>query len=102
MTATNNPGGHGLERVRAEIDLLDRQIVALLAERERWVARAGALKTDRAAVRAPDRVEEVIQKVRGLADDLGADPQVVECTYRAMIEAFIGLELDVHARNPLP
>ena len=86
-----------IDAVRTEIDALDAQLVALIAQRQRWVEAAGRLKTDRDAVRAPDRVEAVIRKVRALAATAGADPTVVERTYRAMIAAFIDLELSVHA-----
>jgi isochorismate pyruvate lyase len=85
-----------IETVRAEIDALDHQIVNLIAQRQRWVTEAGRLKSDADAVRAPDRVEKVIQKVRILAEQSGAAPDVVERTYRAMIDAFIDLELEVH------
>lgn len=90
-----------IEDVREQIDSLDRHIVELIAERQRWVVAAGALKTDESAVRAPARVEQVIAKVRGLAKDAGASPEVVESTYRAMIAAFIDLELH-HHRIGLP
>ncbi|WP_073260134.1 chorismate mutase [Cryptosporangium aurantiacum] len=86
-----------LPEIRAGIDQLDRQIVGLLSRREELVRRAGRLKTDSDAVRAPNRVEQVIGKVRTLATESGADPDVVEATYRAMIAAFIDLELRVHA-----
>ncbi|MFI5959485.1 chorismate mutase [Cryptosporangium sp. NPDC051539] len=89
-------GGEQLAQIRAGIDGLDRQIVALLGQREELVRRAGRLKADTAAVRAPARVEQVIGKVRALAAESGADADVVEATYRAMIAAFINLELDVH------
>ncbi|NQX36451.1 chorismate mutase [Herbiconiux sp. VKM Ac-2851] len=85
-----------IEDVRAEIDALDRQLVELIAQRQLRVVEAGALKQDRQAVRAPDRVEKVIGKVRALAAEVGASPEVVEQTYRAMISAFIDLELTVH------
>jgi isochorismate pyruvate lyase len=83
----------GIDRIRAEIDQLDRRIVALLAERERLVHQAGRAKTTAADVRAPDRVEKVIGRVRSMATELGATPAVVERTYRAMIAAFIDVEL---------
>jgi isochorismate pyruvate lyase len=86
-----------IEAVRTEIDALDAQLVAVIAQRQRWVEVAGSLKPDRDAVRAPDRVEAVIQKVRALAETAGADQTVVEQTYRAMIAGFIDLELRVHA-----
>jgi isochorismate pyruvate lyase len=84
--------------VRAAIDTLDRQIVALIAERQAQVVQAGILKRGQVAetVQAPARVEDVIGRVRTLALDAGASPDVVEATYRAMIGAFITLELDVH------
>ena len=85
-----------IETVRSEIDALDRQIVALIAERQQWVIAAGALKKDEEAVRAPARVEQVITKVRDLAEAAGASPDVVERTYRALIAGFIDLELTHH------
>lgn len=88
-----------LNEVRLRIDELDRQIIALLAQRQTWVIRAGALKANEEAVRAPGRVEQVIQKVRGLAQEHGASPEVVEATYRSMISAFIDLEMSVHFRS---
>lgn len=85
-----------LAEIRSRIDLLDREIVRLLGQRETLVRRAGRLKSDSAAVRAPDRVAQVVARVRGVAEEVGASPAVVERTYRAMIDAFIDLELDVH------
>ena len=85
-----------LDEVRAQIDRLDRAIVELLAERGGYVRQAARFKKTSADVRAPARVEQVIAKVRALADELGADADVVERVYRAMIAAFIDAELDEH------
>ncbi len=85
-----------LEQVRREIDRVDRDVVRLLAARELLVRRAGHLKTDVQQVPAPQRVEHVITRVREAAAQAGASPDVVERTYRAMIAAFIDLELDAH------
>ncbi|MCA0380408.1 MAG: chorismate mutase [Actinobacteria bacterium] len=85
-----------LESVRANIDALDRSIVGLIAERQKWVVAAASLKKDEDGVRAPARVEQVIARVRGLAAEVGASPDVVERTYRALIAAFIDLELERH------
>jgi isochorismate pyruvate lyase len=92
--------GTPLDEIRAEIDLLDRRLVALLAEREGLVRRAGRLKADTDAVRAPGRVEQVVAKVRGLATEAGGSPDVAERTYRAMIAAFIDLELTTFRDRP--
>lgn len=85
-----------LNKVRSVIDAIDQQIVSLIAERQRCVLTAGSLKKDEDGVRAPARVEQVIEKARTLADAAGASPEVVESTYRAMISAFIRLELAQH------
>lgn len=95
MAATED-AQQALAEVRAGIDGLDRELVALIAQREQLVRRAGTLKADADAVRAPARVEQVVAKVRALAVERGASPDVVERTYRAMIAAFVDLELGVH------
>ena len=81
-----------LEQVRSSIDEIDRKIVALVTERETWVREAARFKTTRSDVEAPARVEQVIERVRGLAEEAGGSPEVVERLYRAMIAAFIDLE----------
>jgi aspartate racemase len=93
-----------LEEVRGCIDGLDRAIVTLLALRGEQVAAAARFKKDSEEVKAPQRVEQVIAKVRALAHVSGANAEVVERTYRAMIEAFIDAELAEHdrLRHPSP
>ena len=86
-----------LEEVREHIDLLDRQIVSLIAQRGAYVSQAARFKKDSNAVKAPQRVEQVFAKVRELASELGANPQVTEAVYRAMIAAFIQQELAEHS-----
>ncbi|GIF40341.1 chorismate mutase [Actinoplanes xinjiangensis] len=88
-----------LEDVRRAIDAVDVQVVGLLAERERLVRRAASFKKDEQGVRAPARVEQVIEKVRALAGERNASPEVVERVYRAMITAFIELELTEHRES---
>ncbi len=89
-----------LVAVRADIDALDEQIVVLLARREVLVRRAGALKQTEAEVRAPGRVEDVVARARGRAQSLGASPEVADATYRAMIGAFVALELAAARADP--
>lgn len=88
---------HSLETVRSQIDRIDRQLVTLLAERGAFVAQAARFKRTAEEVRAPQRVEQVIVRVRGLALELGANAEVTESVYRAMIAAFIQLEFREHA-----
>lgn len=82
----------GLDEVRGAIDRIDRELVRLIAERGRWVEAAAAFKRSDEEVRAPARVEQVLAQVRQHAAAAGASPQVVDATYRAMIDAFVELE----------
>ncbi|MFG3706485.1 chorismate mutase [Micromonospora sp. NPDC047670] len=88
-----------LAEIRAAIDQLDDEIVRLLARRESLVRRAAPLKTDLAAVRAPDRVAQVIARIRTSAAEAGATPDVMERIYRGIIQTFIDMETDEHRRN---
>jgi crotonobetainyl-CoA:carnitine CoA-transferase CaiB-like acyl-CoA transferase len=88
-----------LDEVRKSIDMVDREIVRLLAEREGYVRKAARFKKSQREVEAKERVEEVVGKVRALAEGHEASPEVVEEVYRAMISRFISLEVDEHNRD---
>ena len=81
-----------LSEVRAAIDALDQQIVALLAERGRYVKDAARFKRDAYQVSAPARQQQVLDRVGALAESYGAYPEVVEAAYRALIGGFIARE----------
>lgn len=87
-----------LSEVRELIDGIDGELVRLLAERQGLVRAAASFKKDEQAVRAPDRVERVVASVRDRAAGAGLSPDVAETVWRAMIGAFIDLELREHAR----
>ncbi len=86
-----------LAAVRAAIDALDEDLDALLARRELLVRAAARSEPDTAAVRAPDRVEQVVARARRLAAGHGASPEVAERVHRAMVAALVDLELSVAA-----
>jgi len=86
-----------LDEVRQQIDRLDRQMVALIAERGAYVKQAAGFKKSVDEVPAPQRVAQVLAKVTALAGSCGADPTVIETTWRAMIAAFIDAEHRAHA-----
>jgi isochorismate pyruvate lyase len=81
-----------LADVRREIDRLDDSIVQLLAERGHYVLAAARFKRNAAEVHAPERVEQVISRVRAMAARAGGLPDVVERGYRALIAAFTDAE----------
>ena len=82
-----------LEQVRENIDRIDNEIIKLIAERSTYVALASAFKKNEKGVKDPNRVEEVIKKVRMKAEIYGANPDMVEVLYREMIRRFIEMEM---------
>ena len=99
------PSVHGgkccksLSEVRENIDRIDRDLVRLMAERQKYVAEAGRFKANPAAVSAPARVEQVIEKVKTLAREQGLAEAVAEKTFRAMIAGFEDYERDVWTKK---
>jgi isochorismate pyruvate lyase len=88
-----------MAEVRAEIDALDRAIVALLADRLHYIDEAARIKQRRDQVRDEARIADVIGKVTSEAQRLGADSNVVAAAYRSLIEASILHELDAFDRR---
>lgn len=58
-----------IEDIRECIDTLDYEIVKLIAQRSQYVKQAAQFKKDSNDVKAPRRVEAIIEKVRGIAMD---------------------------------
>lgn len=85
---------NSLEEVRENIDRIDDNIIRLIAERGGYVLQASEFKKSKDDVKAPNRVEMVIQKVRGKALEYGANPDMVEALYREMIARFVSMEMD--------
>lgn len=85
-----------LSEVRENIDRLDNEIVKLIAERSTYVSQAANFKKTTDDVKAPERVEMIIEKMRGLAKGNNLNPDIIEVVYRNMINAFINMELEEH------
>ena len=83
-----------LEEVRSNIDRIDNEIIKLIAERTNYVKQASSFKKNENEVKAPNRVESVIQKARERSLEYGANPDMIETLYREMISSFINLEMD--------
>jgi isochorismate pyruvate lyase len=88
---------NSIEEVRSNIDKIDSEIVRLITERGFYVNQAAKFKKTTDDVKAPQRVEQVISKVRILAEENNGDPEVIEAIYRKMISCFIEAELRQHA-----
>jgi isochorismate pyruvate lyase len=82
-----------MTEVRAEIDRIDAALVALIAERFGYVERAWQIKlAEKAAANVPWRNQQVIDRVRARAAELGVPPDLCEALWRQMIGWFIQYE----------
>ena len=85
-----------MAELRAEIDRVDAELVALFAERTSFIDRAAEIKT---AIGMParigSRVEEVVANVRRHAEAHGLPPDKIEKLWRKVIEWSIAREESV-------
>ena len=81
-----------LSEIRGNIDRLDQAIADLLGQRADLVRQAAGFKDSEAAVVVPERIEEIIVKVRAAASREGADADLMEALYRSIINVFIEFE----------
>ena len=85
--------------IRAEIDRLDEELVALFAQRTAYIDRAAAIKEQVGLpARIEDRVEQVVANVRRHAVAHGLPPDKLEKLWRKLIDWSIEREED-HLRK---
>ncbi|WP_394791071.1 chorismate mutase [Rhodoferax sp.] len=83
---------NSMAEVRQHIDALDERIVALVAERSDYMTQAARIKQRADQIIDLERVEYIVARVKAQARSLGAPPEILEATYRAMIDASIVYE----------
>ena len=84
---------HSMRELRAEIDRIDRELVALLVARAAFIDRAIELKAQaEMPARIETRVSEVLENVRSLAAGQGLDPALAEALWVRIIEWSIARE----------
>ena len=85
--------------IRAEIDRLDAELVALFAQRTAYIDRAAEIKEEVGLpARIEDRVEQVVGNVRRHAVAHGLPPDKLEKLWRKLIDWSIEREED-HLRK---
>lgn len=84
---------HSLAEVREAIDQLDDQIVELIAKRNNYIKQAARFKETIDEVKAPERVDAVIQRMRRKALELDLSPNLIADLYRMMIDEMVETEI---------
>ena len=81
-----------MAEVRTGIDALDRRLVALLAERLKFIAAAARIKPDRDAVRDEWRKADVLAKVEAASRERGVPADLTADLWERLIEYSIAHE----------
>ncbi len=82
-----------LAEVREEVDKLDDQIVELIGARNAYIHQAARFKETIDEVKAPERIDSVIQHVRHKALKLGVSPNMMTDLYTLMINEMVESEI---------
>jgi isochorismate pyruvate lyase len=99
MTILSGPDCTTMAEVRAGVDQLDRELVALLARRFAYMDAAARIKPERGHVRDEGRKAQVIANARAEAARLGVPEEVVGDLWEQLVEASIAYELAAFERR---
>lgn len=88
-----------MAEVREGVDALDRQLVALVAERARYMEAAARIKPNRDVVRDEWRIADVISKVVAEAERQGLPRSIAEPVWRELVERSIAYEFEIWDRT---
>ena len=83
-----------MAEVRQGVDALDRALVILLAERQRYMDAAARIKPSRNVVHDDARIEDVVTKVLAAAKTAGLSPDIAEPVWRTLIDRCIAHEFE--------
>ena len=83
-----------MAEVRQGVDRLDEEILALLAERFRYMDAAARIKEERGAVRDEKRKAQVIANARRNAAAAGIPVAVIADIWETLVEGSIAYEFD--------
>ena len=88
-----------MAEVRHGVDALDRALVTLLAERQRYMDAAARIKPSRDVVHDDARIEDVVAKVLAAAEAAGLSPAIAEPVWRTLIDRCIAHEFGAWDRT---
>jgi isochorismate pyruvate lyase len=82
-----------LQEVREEIDKIDEQLVELISKRTHLVSQAVKFKNSVEEVKADDRINAIMQRVRKLAIEKNINPNIISELFTVMINDMVETEI---------
>ena len=83
-----------LDEARVAIDVVDREIVELIAKRNEYIKQIAHFKTSVEEVKEEGRISDVISKVRAQAISLDLSPNLINDLYIRMIDGMVESEIE--------
>jgi len=84
---------NSLQEVRDEIDTLDAKLVELISERSHLIRQAASFKNSVDEVKADDRIDDIMQRVRKRAIELNINPNMISDLFTIMINEMVETEI---------
>ena len=84
---------NSLQEVRDEIDLVDTQLVELISQRSHLIRQAAGFKNSVDEVKAEDRIDEIMQRVRKKGIELNINPNMLSQLFKIMIDEMVETEI---------
>ena len=82
-----------LQEVRDEVDLVDNKLVELISQRSHLISQAAGFKNSVAEVKAEDRIDEIMQRVRQKGIELNINPNMLSELFKIMIDEMVETEI---------
>ncbi len=82
-----------LDEARKYIDVVDEDIVRLIAKRNDYIKQIAHFKTSIEEVKAEERINDVISNVRAQAISLELSPNLINDLYVRMIDGMVESEI---------
>lgn len=90
-----------IQEIRDSIDEIDYQILTSFEKRLEYVKAIVSFKSDAEGIVAKDRQQEVFQKRREWAGELGLDPDLFEEIYKTLINWNIRKEMEIFSNKKM-
>lgn len=87
------------EDIRAQIDAIDKEIIALFGQRFQYVSEIVKFKNDAESIVAQDRKDHVIKQRGEWAENHGLDKETFQQIFRFLVDHNIGKELEILEKN---
>ena len=82
-----------LKEVRDEIDKIDTKLVDLISERNHLIRQAATFKNSVDEVKAEDRIDDIMQRVRKRAIEFNINPNMISDLFTIMIDEMVETEI---------